>query len=174
MKITKKLQIFLLLSIAAALVSSGDRTSSEYREEKSRKMHSGPSHDEESSVLSEPSIRSAAETDKNDIEAVVFPYDSDEESEKAGLDMSESSEHMSDPSDADKTDSPADTQHVSDVTEVDNTPENPSYVGNRISKVFHVPECSSAVKTGSKNKVTFLTSQEALSKGFTPCKICRP
>lgn len=171
MKITKKLQIFLLLSIAAALVSSGDKISSEHQTEKNRKMDSRPSHDEESAPLSERSFRSAGE---KDMKTAALPYDSDEESEKAGLDMSEPSENMSDPSDDDETVSPADTQRVSAVTSLENTSETPSYIGNRISKVFHVPECSSAVKTGSKNKVTFLTSEEALSKGFTPCKNCRP
>lgn len=49
-----------------------------------------------------------------------------------------------------------------------------SFVGNKNSHVFHKPDCSSAKKAKSENKVYFSTRDEAVSSGYTPCKRCSP
>ncbi len=57
------------------------------------------------------------------------------------------------------------------------TPSDPTpayYIGNRNSKVFHRPTCSSVKKMSASNKVTLSTRTEAISKGYTPCKNCKP
>lgn len=48
------------------------------------------------------------------------------------------------------------------------------YIGNKNSKVFHVPDCSSVSNTKEKNKVYLNTRNEAVSMGYSPCKACNP
>lgn len=48
------------------------------------------------------------------------------------------------------------------------------YIGNRNTKKFHRPDCSSAKSMKSKNKVTLSSREEALAEGYTPCKRCNP
>lgn len=47
-----------------------------------------------------------------------------------------------------------------------------NYIGNRNSKKFHLPTCRSLPKPS--NQVFFQTRDEAIGRGFVPCKICRP
>lgn len=49
-----------------------------------------------------------------------------------------------------------------------------SYIGNKNSKVFHSLDCSSLISTKDKNKVYFITRDEAESKNYSPCKACNP
>ena len=48
------------------------------------------------------------------------------------------------------------------------------YVGNSNTKKFHSPYCSSADKIKDSNRVTFSSRQDAISRGYTPCKLCNP
>ena len=48
------------------------------------------------------------------------------------------------------------------------------YIGNKQSKIFHNPECSSARSISDENKVSFDSREEALNAGFRPCKRCKP
>lgn len=47
-----------------------------------------------------------------------------------------------------------------------------TYIGNKNSMKFHMPSCR--FLPGEKNRVIFGSRQEALSKGYVPCKICKP
>ena len=49
-----------------------------------------------------------------------------------------------------------------------------TYIGNKNSHIFHRDSCESAVKTKEKNKVYFSSREEAVSKGYDPCKGCNP
>lgn len=49
-----------------------------------------------------------------------------------------------------------------------------SYVGNSNTKKFHSPYCSSADKIKDSNRVTFSSREDAISRGYTPCKLCNP
>lgn len=49
-----------------------------------------------------------------------------------------------------------------------------NYVGNSNSKKFHYADCSSAQKIKASNRVSFNSREEAVSKGYVPCKICKP
>ena len=49
-----------------------------------------------------------------------------------------------------------------------------NYVGNASSKKFHYADCSSAQKIKSSNRVSFNSRDEAISKGYVPCKKCKP
>jgi|GEM_PF-6162959 hypothetical protein len=51
---------------------------------------------------------------------------------------------------------------------------NTGYLGNKNSKIFHRTSCPSAAKMAAKNKVSFSKREEAIAKGFRPCKNCRP
>ncbi len=57
-------------------------------------------------------------------------------------------------------------------------PENPqgvNYILNANTKKFHYPSCSSVDSMAEKNKVYFSGSrEEAVSKGYEPCKRCNP
>ena len=50
-----------------------------------------------------------------------------------------------------------------------------SYVLNNGSKKFHKPDCSGAEKISAKNKENFKGRRaELISKGYSPCGICKP
>ena len=52
--------------------------------------------------------------------------------------------------------------------------EASDYAGNKISRVFHRPGCSSLSHTAEKNRVPFAARQDALDAGYTPCQRCNP
>lgn len=49
-----------------------------------------------------------------------------------------------------------------------------SYIGNSNTMKFHKPNCSSVSKISEKNKVTFPSREDAVNKGYVPCKLCNP
>ena len=48
------------------------------------------------------------------------------------------------------------------------------YVGHKKSKKFHKPECMWAKKIKPENQIWFNNRQEAIDKGYIPCKVCKP
>ena len=46
------------------------------------------------------------------------------------------------------------------------------YIGNLNSKKFHLPTCASL--PDEANRIYFLTREQALDAGYTPCGVCRP
>lgn len=61
------------------------------------------------------------------------------------------------------------------VTESDNnTAPQDGYVGNKNSKVFHLPSCSGVQKMKDSNKVYFTDRSDATEAGYTPCSLCNP
>ncbi len=48
------------------------------------------------------------------------------------------------------------------------------YVCSVNSNIFHYPNCKWAEKIKEENKRWFKSRQEALDKGYTPCKVCNP
>ena len=52
--------------------------------------------------------------------------------------------------------------------------EASGYTGNKSSRMFHLPGCSSQSRTADGNKVSFATRQDALKAGYTPCQRCNP
>ncbi|WP_078060457.1 stalk domain-containing protein [Desulfotomaculum copahuensis] len=46
------------------------------------------------------------------------------------------------------------------------------YIGNKNTKKFHLPSCSSLPSEG--NRVYFKTRDDAIKAGYVPCKICNP
>jgi len=49
-----------------------------------------------------------------------------------------------------------------------------SYIGNKNSKKFHLPDCQWAEKISPGNRVYFKSRDEAVKAGYVPCKVCRP
>ena len=49
-----------------------------------------------------------------------------------------------------------------------------TYIGNKNTKKFHEPSCSSVSDMKEKNKVTLNSRDEAISKGYEPCGRCHP
>ena len=49
-----------------------------------------------------------------------------------------------------------------------------TYIGNYNSKKFHYSWCASAKKMSNSNKVYLSSRSEAISRGYDPCKNCRP
>lgn len=69
------------------------------------------------------------------------------------------------------------TQHMVplvDLAEDKTESDDSEYVGNRNTKKFHYAECSSVSDMKDNNKVFFDNRNDAVSKGFTPCKRCNP
>lgn len=48
------------------------------------------------------------------------------------------------------------------------------YVGSSLSDKFHEPSCRAAKKILPADKIVFSSRQDAINKGYKPCKICRP
>lgn len=48
------------------------------------------------------------------------------------------------------------------------------YLGHKNSKKFHKPDCRWARKIKPKNQIWFNDRQEAVDKGYIPCKVCKP
>lgn len=54
-----------------------------------------------------------------------------------------------------------------------NSPESlGSYIGNKRSLKFHQADCR--YLPAEKNRVYFMTRDEAIKEGYTPCKVCKP
>lgn len=53
-------------------------------------------------------------------------------------------------------------------------PLTDTYVGNKNTKTFHEPSCSSVSDMKDKNKVILDSREEAIKKGYSPCKKCNP
>lgn len=49
-----------------------------------------------------------------------------------------------------------------------------AYIGNRNTKKFHYPGCSSVDDMKESNKVEFYSRDEATAAGYVPCKRCNP
>lgn len=49
-----------------------------------------------------------------------------------------------------------------------------AYVGSAKSSKYHYPDCEWARKISPANLICFSSTAEARSKGYTPCRICRP
>ena len=48
------------------------------------------------------------------------------------------------------------------------------YVSSKNSKVFHIPDCTSAKRIKPENLITYNSKDEAINAGKRPCKICKP
>ncbi len=48
------------------------------------------------------------------------------------------------------------------------------YIGHKGTKKFHLLSCKWAGKIKPENRVEFSTRQEAIDKGYIPCKVCKP
>ena len=53
-------------------------------------------------------------------------------------------------------------------------PGNYAYIGNASTGKFHLSWCSSVSEMNDENKVPLSSRDEAISKGFEPCKRCNP
>jgi len=51
---------------------------------------------------------------------------------------------------------------------------NVKYVASVERGKFHKPSCEWAKRIKSENLITFATREEAIQKGYIPCKVCRP
>lgn len=56
--------------------------------------------------------------------------------------------------------------------ETSSDPVSASFIGNRNSKVYHLPTCPSLPR--ESNRVYLNSFEEALEQGFTPCGVCKP
>jgi len=52
--------------------------------------------------------------------------------------------------------------------------DEPYYIGNRRSHIFHRPGCPFGRRTSIKNRVIFHSCYEAFWNGYAPCRRCRP
>ncbi len=48
------------------------------------------------------------------------------------------------------------------------------YIGHKESKKFHYPDCKWGMKIKPENQVWFDSREEAIEKGYIPCKVCKP
>ena len=48
------------------------------------------------------------------------------------------------------------------------------FTGNLNRKVFHSKNCEAVTEMKENNKINFKTREDAVSKGYTPCKSCNP
>ena len=48
------------------------------------------------------------------------------------------------------------------------------YIGNKYRGTFHYRDCESVAEMWEENQVPLATREEAIQKGYRPCKNCRP
>ena len=53
-------------------------------------------------------------------------------------------------------------------------PKAQTYIGNKNTKKFHYPWCSSVNQMKDKNKVSLTSRSAAIDAGYVPCKKCNP
>ncbi len=53
-------------------------------------------------------------------------------------------------------------------------PDEPKYIGNKNSDIFHYSWCSSVMEMSEKNKVPYNSRNAAKTDGYRPCKRCNP
>lgn len=71
--------------------------------------------------------------------------------------------------------SSSDDSHTQDSSDnYDGSGSGGSYVGSVNSNKFHYPSCGQAGKIKSGNLVTFSSREDAISRGYSPCKFCNP
>ncbi|MBQ7999903.1 MAG: MBL fold metallo-hydrolase [Ruminococcus sp.] len=63
---------------------------------------------------------------------------------------------------------------TSAIEKATNDPSAPAYIGNKNSKVFHLPACGSVSEMSDKNKVNFQSREDAVGAGYKPCGSCDP
>lgn len=56
----------------------------------------------------------------------------------------------------------------------DNQSTDTQFIGNKNSKVFHSPDCSSVSNMKDSNKVYFDSREDAVNNGYSPCQACNP
>lgn len=59
-----------------------------------------------------------------------------------------------------------------ETQEINSDPVFATYIGNKNSKIYHLPTCSSLPK--ESNRVFFSSFEEAIKQGYTPCGVCNP
>lgn len=75
--------------------------------------------------------------------------------------------------DADKKET--DARKAAEVVQQSSSPSASDYILNRNTGKFHYPGCKSVKQMKEKNKVYFNgTRDEAIAKGYQPCKNCNP
>jgi len=52
--------------------------------------------------------------------------------------------------------------------------EEPFYLGNRKSLLFHRPTCHQGQNTAKTNRVQFKSLTDAYLQGYSPCRTCKP
>jgi micrococcal nuclease len=52
--------------------------------------------------------------------------------------------------------------------------DDPCYIGNCRSLLFHRPTCHLGQKTSQKNRVEFKSILDAYQQGYSPCRTCKP
>lgn len=52
--------------------------------------------------------------------------------------------------------------------------DEPSYIGNKRSLIFHRPTCPQGGKTAKSNRVEIRSLTDAYLWGFSPCRTCKP
>ena len=53
-------------------------------------------------------------------------------------------------------------------------PTTGNYIGNRGTGIFHKSTCHYVNKMSESNKIGFENRQQAIDKGYRPCKKCKP
>ena len=55
-------------------------------------------------------------------------------------------------------------------TEAEKEPGQVTYIGNKKSKIFHLPTCANL--PAEKNRITFSDYDAAIAEGYVPCGSC--
>ncbi len=53
-------------------------------------------------------------------------------------------------------------------------PTRSPVIGNRQTKVFHRPNCPAVRRISPQNRILFRSGEDALKRGFHPCRECQP
>ncbi len=152
--------LFIIVVLLALISSCGDNNSQEQKEQTRAQISHSITEEKKIEVKSvdeksAESIRESAESSVNEI--------STEE-----ISTLETDESLSEENNA---------EIVEEVSGSETEPAEPqvTYIGNKNTKKFHYPHCSSVDDMKESNKVYFYGDrQELIDKGYVPCKRCHP
>jgi hypothetical protein len=69
---------------------------------------------------------------------------------------------------------PAPTSQVLQGRAVPPPSSSVAYVGNKMRRIYHQPNCKWAKRLGVRNRVLFRSQREALDQGYRSCRVCHP
>lgn len=114
------------------------------------------------------------QVDSNTYSSYSAIEDSNDENYSTTLISQDSSSSHENSYSGDSSDSSESSQSGSNSKNYESSGSGGSYVGSANSNKFHYPSCRYVNNIKSGNLITFSSRDDAISSGYSPCKVCCP